>query len=97
MINIAGVGAYFGAECEKRGMLVRVAGDNIMMCPPFIITPEEIDQVRDSFYPMSINIIRLQLDSFSTVKHNSFRVLPDLAIYLFHFDISNSYGHLCFS
>ncbi|KAI3870001.1 hypothetical protein MKW92_039822 [Papaver armeniacum] len=40
-----GVGAYFGAECEKRGMLVRVAGDNIMMCPPFIITPEEIDQL----------------------------------------------------
>lgn len=26
-------------------MLVRVAGDNIMICPPFIITPQEIDEV----------------------------------------------------
>ncbi|KAF6137558.1 hypothetical protein GIB67_031837 [Kingdonia uniflora] len=40
-----GVGVYFGAECEKRGMLVRVAGDNIMMSPPFIISPQEIDQL----------------------------------------------------
>lgn len=40
-----GVGALFGSECEKRGMLLRVAGDNIMMSPPFIITPEEIDQL----------------------------------------------------
>lgn len=39
------MGAYFGAQCEKHGMLVRVAGDNIMMCPPFIITPEELDEV----------------------------------------------------
>lgn len=44
-IYITGVGAYFGAECEKRGMLVRVAGDNIMMSPPFIITPQEVDEV----------------------------------------------------
>ncbi|XP_058072086.1 probable gamma-aminobutyrate transaminase 3, mitochondrial isoform X2 [Magnolia sinica] len=40
-----GVGAIFGAECEKRGMLVRVAGDNIMMSPPFIISPEEVDEL----------------------------------------------------
>ncbi|GFP93807.1 gamma aminobutyrate transaminase 3 chloroplastic [Phtheirospermum japonicum] len=40
-----GVGAYFGAQCEKHGMLVRVAGDNIMMSPPFIMTPEEIDEL----------------------------------------------------
>ncbi|KAL4201244.1 hypothetical protein AMTRI_Chr02g215090 [Amborella trichopoda] len=40
-----GVGAWFGAECEKQGMLVRVAGDNIMMSPPFIMTPEEIDRL----------------------------------------------------
>ncbi|KAK3227310.1 hypothetical protein Dsin_007172 [Dipteronia sinensis] len=40
-----GVGAYFGAQCEKHGMLVRVAGDNIMMSPPFIITPEEVDEL----------------------------------------------------
>ncbi|KAL3633833.1 Gamma aminobutyrate transaminase 3, chloroplastic [Castilleja foliolosa] len=40
-----GVGAYFGAQCQKHGMLVRVAGDNIMMSPPFIITQEEIDEL----------------------------------------------------
>ncbi|KAB5519133.1 hypothetical protein DKX38_023452 [Salix brachista] len=40
-----GVGAYFGAQCEKEGMLVRVAGDNIMMCPPFIMSPEEVGEL----------------------------------------------------
>lgn len=40
-----GVGAIFGAECEKRGMLVRVAGDTIMMSPPFIMSPEEVDEI----------------------------------------------------
>ncbi|KAJ6380651.1 hypothetical protein OIU77_029531 [Salix suchowensis] len=40
-----GVGAYFGAQCEKDGMLVRVAGDNIMMSPPFIMSPEEVDEL----------------------------------------------------
>ncbi|KAJ0975875.1 hypothetical protein J5N97_017840 [Dioscorea zingiberensis] len=40
-----GVGAIFGAECEKRGMLVRVAGDSMMMAPPFIISPEEVDEL----------------------------------------------------
>uniref|UniRef100_A0A7N2LHX2 Uncharacterized protein n=1 Tax=Quercus lobata TaxID=97700 RepID=A0A7N2LHX2_QUELO len=39
------IGAYFGAQCEKHGMLVRVSGDNIMMSPPFIITPKEIDEL----------------------------------------------------
>ncbi|XP_015880911.1 gamma aminobutyrate transaminase 3, chloroplastic-like [Ziziphus jujuba] len=40
-----GVGAYFGTQCEKHGMLVRVSGDNIMMSPPFIISPEEVDEL----------------------------------------------------
>ncbi|KAK4355798.1 hypothetical protein RND71_024769 [Anisodus tanguticus] len=40
-----GIGAYFGAQCEKNGMLVRVAGDTIMMSPPFIATPEELDEL----------------------------------------------------
>ncbi|KAL2474353.1 Gamma-aminobutyrate transaminase POP2 [Abeliophyllum distichum] len=40
-----GVGSYFGAQCEKHGMLVRVAGDSIMMSPPFIITPGEVDEL----------------------------------------------------
>lgn len=40
-----GVAAYFEAQCQKFGMLVRVAGDNIMMSPPFIISPEEVDEL----------------------------------------------------
>ncbi|KAH7661222.1 4-aminobutyrate--2-oxoglutarate transaminase protein [Dioscorea alata] len=40
-----GVGAIFGAECEKRGMLVRVAGDGIFMSPPLTISPQELDEL----------------------------------------------------
>lgn len=40
-----GIGAYFGAQCQKNGMLVRVAGDNIMICPPLVISEEEIDEL----------------------------------------------------
>ncbi|GER33594.1 aminobutyrate aminotransferase [Striga asiatica] len=44
-----GVGAYFGAQCEKHGMLVRVAGDNIMMSPPYIMTLEEVDELIEKY------------------------------------------------
>lgn len=44
-LAFSGVGAIFGAECQKRGMLVRVAGDNIMMSPPLIMTPDEVEEV----------------------------------------------------
>jgi 4-aminobutyrate--pyruvate transaminase len=37
------VGTYFGGQCAARGMLVRVAGDIIMLSPPLIISPSEID------------------------------------------------------
>ncbi|OEL20793.1 Gamma-aminobutyrate transaminase 1, mitochondrial [Dichanthelium oligosanthes] len=40
-----GVGAMFGEECQKRGMLVRVAGDAIMMSPTLIMTPGEVDKL----------------------------------------------------
>lgn len=40
-----GVGAIFGAECQKRGMLVRVAGDSIMMSPPLTMTTGEVDEL----------------------------------------------------
>ncbi|PWZ46329.1 Gamma-aminobutyrate transaminase 1, mitochondrial [Zea mays] len=40
-----GVGAIFGEECQKRGMLVRVAGDAIMMSPTLIMTPGEVDEL----------------------------------------------------
>ncbi|KAL4574604.1 hypothetical protein LXL04_021438 [Taraxacum kok-saghyz] len=44
-----GVGAYFGAQCEKHGMLVRVAGDSIMMSPPFIMTSNQVDELVSKF------------------------------------------------
>ncbi|XP_027911259.1 gamma aminobutyrate transaminase 3, chloroplastic [Vigna unguiculata] len=44
-----GVGAYFGAQCEKHGMLVRVAGDSIMMSPPYIISPEEVETLISTY------------------------------------------------
>lgn len=40
-----GVGGIFGEECAKRGMLVRVAGDTIMMSPPLIISEDEIERL----------------------------------------------------
>ncbi|VAH35655.1 unnamed protein product [Triticum turgidum subsp. durum] len=43
-----GVGAIFGQECQKRGMLVRVAGDSIMMSPPLTMTPGEVDENNSS-------------------------------------------------
>ncbi|KAL5129766.1 Gamma aminobutyrate transaminase 3, chloroplastic [Glycine soja] len=45
LMYTTGVGAYFGAQCEKHGMLVRVAGDNIMMSPPYIISQGEVDEL----------------------------------------------------
>ncbi|KAK8635713.1 hypothetical protein V6N13_004438 [Hibiscus sabdariffa] len=45
MILCVGLGTYFGKQCEKHGMVVRVAGDTIMMAPPFIISPQEIDEL----------------------------------------------------
>ncbi|KAF8774956.1 hypothetical protein HU200_005002 [Digitaria exilis] len=44
-----GVGSIFGAECEKRGMLIRVAGDSIMLSPPLIMTPEEVEEIISKF------------------------------------------------
>ncbi|XP_031105951.1 gamma aminobutyrate transaminase 1, mitochondrial-like isoform X2 [Ipomoea triloba] len=44
-----GVGAYFGSQCQKNGMLVRVAGDTIMMSPPLIITPQEVDELISTY------------------------------------------------
>ncbi|GLJ13027.1 hypothetical protein SUGI_0203630 [Cryptomeria japonica] len=40
-----GIGAYFAGKCMEMGMLVRVAGDTIMMSPPFIMKPEDIQEL----------------------------------------------------
>ncbi|KAE8718714.1 putative gamma-aminobutyrate transaminase 3 [Hibiscus syriacus] len=44
-----GIGAYFGSQCEKQGLLIRVAGDSIMMSPPLIITPPEVDELINKY------------------------------------------------
>ncbi|XP_015635717.1 probable gamma-aminobutyrate transaminase 2, mitochondrial isoform X2 [Oryza sativa Japonica Group] len=38
-----GVAQIFGAECKKRGMLVKVVGDEIAMSPPLIMSQREVD------------------------------------------------------
>lgn len=43
---VPAVGAYFGAQCQAIGMLVRIAGDIIMISPPLISTAAELQQVR---------------------------------------------------
>uniref|UniRef100_A0A0C9S4V3 TSA: Wollemia nobilis Ref_Wollemi_Transcript_13707_1964 transcribed RNA sequence n=1 Tax=Wollemia nobilis TaxID=56998 RepID=A0A0C9S4V3_9CONI len=40
-----GIGTYFAGQCAERGMLVRVSGDTIMMSPPFIMKPQDIEQL----------------------------------------------------
>ena len=44
----AGVGAYCVVQAQDEGLIVRaVAGDSIAICPPLIISPEEIDELFD--------------------------------------------------
>eukprot|EP01018_Ginkgo_biloba_P029762 Gb_17949 [translate_table: standard] len=43
------IGTYFAGQCAERGMLVRVSGDIIMMSPPFIMKPEDIQQLISIF------------------------------------------------
>ncbi|KAL5726725.1 4-aminobutyrate--pyruvate transaminase [Ranunculus cassubicifolius] len=62
-----GVGTIFGQECAKRGMLVRVAGDTIMMCPPFVITPEEIDHMI-SIYGEALKVTEEKVAELKSLK-----------------------------
>ncbi|KAL3329953.1 hypothetical protein AABB24_034024 [Solanum stoloniferum] len=39
------VGTYFGAQCQKYGMLVSFSGDQVNMAPPFSLTLEELDEM----------------------------------------------------
>jgi 4-aminobutyrate--pyruvate transaminase len=40
-----GVGAKCMQLCEGHGLIVRAIGDTIAMCPPFIVKPDEIDEI----------------------------------------------------
>lgn len=52
---VAAVGTHFAGQCAARGMLVRVAGDIIMMSPPLIITPEQIDFVSAQTFTLNLD------------------------------------------
>jgi 4-aminobutyrate--pyruvate transaminase len=41
------VGAKCMHFCQEHGLIVRAIGDVIALCPPFVITPAEIDEVFD--------------------------------------------------
>lgn len=40
-----GVGAYCSARCEANGLIVRALGDSIALCPPLIITVDQVDEL----------------------------------------------------
>ncbi|KAK4727519.1 hypothetical protein R3W88_032436 [Solanum pinnatisectum] len=40
-----GVGAYFGSQCEKYGMVVGFGSDHVNMAPPFTLSLEELDEM----------------------------------------------------
>jgi 4-aminobutyrate--pyruvate transaminase len=39
------VGALVERRCRARGIMIRNMGDVISICPPFVMTPDEIDQL----------------------------------------------------
>ena len=40
-----GVGAYCMARCEEHGLILRAMGDTMALCPPLIITEDQIDEL----------------------------------------------------
>ena len=45
----SGVGAYCQKQCEERGLILRALGGNsVAICPPLIITREQIDELLDT-------------------------------------------------
>jgi 4-aminobutyrate--pyruvate transaminase len=41
------IGAKCMALCQERGLIVRAIGDVIALCPPFIVTAAQIDEIFD--------------------------------------------------
>ena len=40
-----GVGAKCMQLCQEQGLIVRAIGDVIALCPPFIVTPNDVDEI----------------------------------------------------
>jgi 4-aminobutyrate---pyruvate transaminase len=45
----AGVGAIFAARAQEHGLILRAMGDAVALCPPLIITADEIDEMLRRF------------------------------------------------
>ena len=45
----AGAGAIMAARAQEHGLIVRAMGDTVALCPPLIITAEEIDEMLRRF------------------------------------------------
>jgi 4-aminobutyrate--pyruvate transaminase len=43
------VGAYFAARAQAHGLIIRNLADTIGICPPLIVTEEQIDAILDRF------------------------------------------------
>jgi len=39
------IGAMCMQLCQERGLIVRAVGDVVVLCPPFIVTPDQIDEI----------------------------------------------------
>ena len=35
--------------CQERGLIARAIGDSVALCPPYVVTPEQIDEIFDLF------------------------------------------------
>ncbi|HEX7968624.1 MAG TPA: aminotransferase class III-fold pyridoxal phosphate-dependent enzyme, partial [Stellaceae bacterium] len=44
-----GVGALFATRAQEHGLIVRALADTVALCPPLIITGEEIDETLRRF------------------------------------------------
>ena len=42
-----GVGAYCAGRCQVHGLIVRQLGNTIALCPPLIVTTQDIDEIFD--------------------------------------------------
>ncbi|KAH0644532.1 hypothetical protein KY284_032416 [Solanum tuberosum] len=62
-----GVGTYFGAQCQKYGMLVSFSGDHVNMAPPFSMTLEELDEMI-SIYKKALKDTEKRVEELKAMK-----------------------------
>ena len=42
-----GVGAYCNDQCEKHGLILRNLGDTMAICPPLVVTDDQVGEIFD--------------------------------------------------